>query len=932
MAAQPTDIEREAELGRLEAALAGALGGRGRTVLIEGPAGIGKSALLGGFGRRSARRPLELVARGGEVERRVPYGVVRQLLVPTAVERWPGSGPAATVAAMLGLGEEGGELAPDREGAVVHALYCLFGELADDGGLLLRVDDLHHADAASLRALAYLAARLDGHPLLLAAATRPPEGDAPQGLRELRGAAETELVAPGPLSVAGCSRLVAARVGAEPSNRFCVACREATGGNPQLLHELLREAGERGVDPDDAGAERIASLVPDGVVRSVVLRLERLSEPVRALARTVAVLERASLGQAAALAALDDAGAAEAASQLAAAGVLAPGLPLEYAHPILREAAYAALPAPVRDVGHREAARLLAGEPPEAERAVAHLLACEPRGEAWAVELLRGAGAEALRRGAPVAAARALERALAEDPGGDAALRGMLGLARIASGDTGGVEDLERAIGETADADARAALVAPLAEAEMLGGRLDSGVGRLRAVLDDPGTGPAAADAVRSSYLTMGRQLARFAADVSQRLAAATDEPDPGLAAQLAADALYSGRSAADAIRFARIAVRGAGDEAPGIAITELTLGAHALAGADAFAEAEAALGRSMLAAERLGSAMLYGLTLHTRLFCRQRSGDLRGALADAAAVLELSEGAGLRYVALQERALQAEALLDRGSREEAEATLRPCFEAAGSAAFPGTLTALVVLLARSRLGLERADAAAALEDARRAGEVAVGLGADTAAMGPWRGLAARALARLGEHEEGRRHADRELETAQTFGAPRAIGVALAARGAAEPEPARALPWLERAVEALEGSAAPLEWARAQLELGTLLRRARRRADSRPPLRHALELAHRCGATGLASRARDELEASGARLGRERLSGVESLTPRERQLAELAAEGLSNPQIAARAFVSRKTVETHLSAVYRKLGIGSREQLATALGGASLMR
>ena len=136
---------------------------------------------------------------------------------------------------------------------------------------------------------------------------------------------------------------------------------------------------------------------------------------------------------------------------------------------------------------------------------------------------------------------------------------------------------------------------------------------------------------------------------------------------------------------------------------------------------------------------------------------------------------------------------------------------------------------------------------------------------------------------------------------------------------------LEEAVEVLAGSPAKLEHAKTRTELGAALRRAKRRSEAREQLRHAVELATICGATILAARAESELLATGARPRRIALSGLESLTPSERRVAQMAAEGPTNREIAQALFVTPKTVEVHLSSVYRKLGISSRSQLSAAL-------
>jgi DNA-binding NarL/FixJ family response regulator len=137
---------------------------------------------------------------------------------------------------------------------------------------------------------------------------------------------------------------------------------------------------------------------------------------------------------------------------------------------------------------------------------------------------------------------------------------------------------------------------------------------------------------------------------------------------------------------------------------------------------------------------------------------------------------------------------------------------------------------------------------------------------------------------------------------------------------------LREAVELLASSPARLEHARALADLGAALRRANRRREARDALTQALELADRLGGRALAERARTELRAAGGRSSDPHATGVEQLTASERRVAELAADGLSNPQIAQALYVTRKTVETHLGHVYGKLAIAGRGELRAALG------
>jgi DNA-binding NarL/FixJ family response regulator len=195
-----------------------------------------------------------------------------------------------------------------------------------------------------------------------------------------------------------------------------------------------------------------------------------------------------------------------------------------------------------------------------------------------------------------------------------------------------------------------------------------------------------------------------------------------------------------------------------------------------------------------------------------------------------------------------------------------------------------------------------------------------------WRSHLALALLGLDRRDEALELAREEVELARGWGAPRPIGVALRARGLAEGG-AEGIETLRESLAVLEGSSALLERARSLVELGAALRRANQRADARELLKQGLDLAVRSRAMPLVEQAEQELAATGARPRRLLLSGVESLTASERRVAGFAAEGLSNKDIAQALFVTTKTVEVHLSNVYRKLGIGSRSELPQALGG-----
>ncbi len=191
-----------------------------------------------------------------------------------------------------------------------------------------------------------------------------------------------------------------------------------------------------------------------------------------------------------------------------------------------------------------------------------------------------------------------------------------------------------------------------------------------------------------------------------------------------------------------------------------------------------------------------------------------------------------------------------------------------------------------------------------------------------WRAEAAEALASLGETAEAHRLAREQLELSEQLGTPGARGSALRVLARTMTEP---IPYLERATEMLAGSPARLEHTRALVALGAALRRANRRAEARAPLLRALEQADRSGMLLLARRAREELNAIGARPRRSALSGPGALTPGEHRVAQLAAQGHGNRAIAERLYVTQRTVETHLTHAFQKLDIRSRAELAAAL-------
>ena len=265
--------------------------------------------------------------------------------------------------------------------------------------------------------------------------------------------------------------------------------------------------------------------------------------------------------------------------------------------------------------------------------------------------------------------------------------------------------------------------------------------------------------------------------------------------------------------------------------------------------------------------------------------------------------------------------LVERGELDEAEAVLAryglteglPPPLATGQTMLYGRI---VLRTAQGRYAEAAADAGELLQ--RHAVRGYAGL--------PHGAAIVRAFLHAGERERAREVAEEQLRIAERWRAPSFLGIAQRSLGLVA-EDDEGLELLNASAATLEPTHSRLELARTFYALGAALRRQNRRAEARDPLRRALDLASSCHAGSLAAEAQDQLRACGARPRRLVLSGVESLTPTERRVARLVADGLSNPEVAQTMFVTRATVETHLGAVYRKLDISSREKLPAALAG-----
>jgi DNA-binding CsgD family transcriptional regulator len=938
-------LEREHEIERVLAALR-AVGRRaGVTLVIEGAAGIGKSRLLqearaGGSGL--GLRVLE--ARATELEQGFPYGVMRQLFERLILEadsgereRWLAG--AASLAADLLTGasaaSSGGAVtglsADDPGYAWQHGLYWLASNVSSDSPLVLVVDDLQWCDAPSARALAFIARRLEEMPVGLILASRPLDAVLTPETATLVADAGTELLQPSPLTPAAVGALIAATLSGEPHAQFVQACLEVTGGNPFLLGELLSEAAARGLAPTASAAADVGSIVSRGVANAVLMRLARLGPRAAALARTLSVLgDGARVGDAARLAGLAGADLEAAMAPLVYAGVMESGGTVRFSHPILRTAIYRDLSPPERERLHCAASKILEERGAPSGQVAAHVMQCEPGADLEAARLLRDAARDALALGDATGAAALLARALDEPPvpADRAAVVLELGLARARAGMPEAIGPLSEIVEHGGDEAAIAAAATELGGMLFFAGRAAEGAAILRrAQARLPAVGPA------RERLEVALLAASYTSVSARREADATiaELRDPGgpargvlqatTLATLAMDEVTYLRSASTAIDLARRALAAGLPGEPHRGESWVLLALAALVASDALDEALRGVDEILVQARTRGSALTVVSLSSLRAIIGLRSGDLIAAQADAQTAIDLApdllgaEFAGLAVAA---------AVLAGLDRDETPASLRQLIDRAGVRYDTEFMPNAPLRYASGVLRAAAGNHEDAIEELRSCAFEHPAHGGENPAMFPWRSAAALSLAELGRHSEAQTLAADEARRAQSFGAPRAIGIALRAQALVGPHAQRSA-GLEAALAVLADSPARLEHARVLVDLGATLRAAGQRTAAREPLLEALTRAARCGASTLERRARTELAAIGVRPRGTDRAGARSLTPSERRVAELAATGRTNREIAQTLFVTEKTVETHLGRAFRKLDITSRRQLPDVL-------
>jgi DNA-binding CsgD family transcriptional regulator len=935
-------LERDSPLQAITAVLDALDAGDGGALLLEGHAGMGKTRLHEAALDEARRRGIRVLrAAGAELEQNVALGVAGQL-VRALLNELPDDARQAFLAETPErvrslAGRRAQEFGPDAAGdlTVSHGLFAAMAGAAETRPTLLAIDDLHWADVASLEFVLYVLHRLDELPVALVMTRRPDQaGEDSEALDRISTHPRVRLESLTPLGLEAVEELAREALGERADPALAEVSLEVTGGNPFYVRELLLALGE---DPAASGAEltrRTRALAPDAVTRSLRVRVGRLGSNAAALARSVAILGAdVPLRRAAALAGLSIPDATAAANALAAVEVLLAREPLRFVHPLVQHAIAQDIPPFDRGSRHLDAARLLYADGGEIELVAAHLLLGHAGGDPWVVEQLRAAAREAR---APQPAVRYLQRALEEPPAPELRtdVLAELGAAEAALGQAAAAEHLAQAVGSTTDPRRRAELMLQLGRALDAQGRheeaahaYDSALAELPRAPTDPEE-LELRDQLEASFISTASivpDLQPLAVERSTRMIEHTvkgprTQGQRLLLAQAALHATTAGESAHNALELAERAWDGGrilAEANPQWIGWRLVAAAFLLNGEleNSLVVADAALADARRRALPLAFA--------TASYVRGLPLLWQGRVTDAMGDLELARDArryGWKQFARSAAAHYALCLIERGELDQADAVL----DEDGPLSEPPDLEDVLRLYSRAELRLAQGRPREALEAALTVGEVGERT-VRSLGYAPWRTIAAQAALVLGDRDracelarEGFARAERADVLHLRIRARRVLGLAEGGKSG--------LRRLRTAVRMGLDAPPRLETIRALIDLGAALRRENQRAEAREWLERGADLAAHGGAVALNELARVELAAAGARPRREALlSGPASLTPSERRIAELAATGQSNREIAQALFVTPKTVEYHLRNTYRKLDIQTRQELAGAL-------
>lgn len=950
-------VGRSDELDELSELVAMVTGRTGAGAVIEAPPGLGKTTLLRSVAAMADEGGLSVVwAGGGELASTSPWAVAAQLV--EGLVRCAGDGdawfegPAGRALDLVQpeLPPEVGSLFP-----LVHGVCCALRDAALDTPLLMIVDDAHLVDDESLNVLATLLERIDDAPYGLVIARRTPGsigGAAVQLDHAISSAGARRLVLEA-LEEETIGSLVDASLAARSVEQRRDVVR-ASGGNPLLAREAIEIVGR-----DDGLAQTLADLIGHdsaSIIRqSTLARLGASGEGSLPVTAAIAVLgTHADLARVAAVTGVPIDRTVDAVRQLERNGVIEveAGTPA-LRHPFVEQMVIA-------EVGelrvaqlHAVAAGVLHADGLSAADIVPHLVCGRgsSSAEPWMSPCLREVAARRLALGAPQAAVELLSHAL--DVATDAVARIEIALelacAEAASGRTMALDrldeirpDLDGSGGSWTPTEL--GLLARVGEAQYAAGHFhraertfdraisslrlpDGNLAEIFASLREP-------DSLMVARLLVGRASASLLGggpsllddsieEMARREVTAPSSTVRLLASMRAGERALGIDVEADTLALLIDTVN-AGPTLPDALFRSVyePIGAS-LAMSGRVEEAQTLETTLLDAASRRGDVVSHISLLPIRGYAALGQGRVAAALADASDALRLEAvvPSASRYAGAPARYVAAIAYLER---DDLDAALGVVAIDDHAERWAGSPMYGWYLVAAGSVALEQNqfdDAAFAFAEAGRAFTAGGGSGSVVA----WRSGLARALDRRGDHAAARLHLHDEQAAASLLGDRRLAAESARTSARIDRDHRRAADALADAADLLTGINAPLQLASIAVDHGIRLRRAGDRRSARASLRRGLDLASRFGLRRLQRLATSELEAAGARRPSLSTTGADAVTAAELRVATLVVDGRSNRDVADALFVSVKTVETHLSSMYRKLGIRRRADLGAAL-------
>ncbi|OXM67209.1 AAA family ATPase [Amycolatopsis vastitatis] len=910
---------REPELNRLTSLFPAVLGGSAASAVLVGEFGMGKSATLHTAAALAADAGFTVaIATGSRLESHLSGGLARQLADALTA---PGA-PRPPATELCG---------PAGESEALELFCRIVRDAAEKSPLFLGIDNVHLADAWSMRCLAYIRNRVADLPVLIiltALTGHPPHREV--ALLEMAGCPQASI------TLNGLGDAAAAEILGLAAGELASACREATGGNPYLLH-ALRPRLLPGADPHELGSSLIGQVL--------ITRMQEFPHA-PAIMHAAAILgEDAGFDLLARLAGVDELDALQAIDTMVRLRVLNNSSQPTLTYSFVRNSVLKDMPQTTRAVNHSRAAKLLTEAGAPVERVAAHLLEATSIRIPWAVDVLRLSARDAVFSGRPELAARHLRRALEERLTSGTRMAVLLQLAHAEfQFDPPGAAKRVREAVDTVGNRETAAYIASAMLLSLCGGqdaRLGiSAAGQIAARLDAGGP-DAVWPLLCMTYLAeAGSRLGpppEFR-DFEEQWAPLTDPAaQRSRSALLALDAVRSGESAQEAVGHFADVLSQAG--APPQAEDSRSRRAQSDDG-DLFEQhyfftlATAVLADEPAHVDRLCRVLDVerepwdvhvphgALPTLARGIALQASGDLQRASVHFESLLRRFDergGTTTCPVGVLCAAKLVECWVDLGRFEAATSLL----DRMDFVASQGLFTHTYLLYARGRLRVATGYTRFGFEDLLSCGRRLAHHGMRFPGFVPWRAHAARAALALGQADDAARLAEEDINASARWGAARPLGTALTTLGLVreDDEAERAL---SKAITTLRSSPARLQLATALTELGTLQARHGQSEKAIETLRQAVELSEHCGARPLARRAAEELRSARRALTPAK-DNEHGLTRQENRIAVMAAQGLTNREIATALHLTRRTVELHLSGAYRKLGIPGRAELGGAL-------